>query len=891
MSDEDAERESRDFLEAARGAPAALFRLRLSSRGVFSLPFVAPSFMSRYGLDLADPIEAAVRFFSRVHPDDLTSMREAAARSARGLEFIEIEFRFRLPSGAETWVEARAQPERAANGDVVWNGIATDVARRKAAELALRGSERRYRALFAANPHPMWFFDTETLAFLEVNDAAVAHYGYTREEFLAMTIADIRPPEDVPRMRAAVGRTTNGALDHAGVWRQRKKDGSPILVEITSDLVEHQGRRAELVLAHDVTARVEAEEALRRSEWQLRTMFDVAPVGVAQTDPVTGRWLAVNPRMCLITGYTADEMLKMRLSEITHPDDRGKDWELFQAVVRGEAPDYRMEKRYIRKDGSTAWVSVNMAVLRDDAGRPIRGFGFIEDVTVRRTAEAKVIRLNSELAEALAWQREIFEGSRDAIFLSDEDGRFVAVNQAAGELTGYSKSELSRMAIPDLHDGSDLGPYRAFHQRIIDGERVLSAAPIRRKDGAKVAAEFNNSLVVIGGRRLVLTVARDVGERVRLEEQLRQSQKMEAVGQLAGGVAHDFNNALMVISGNAELVLSETPPDDPRRSPLVDIRKSSERAASLTQQLLAFGRKQMLAPRVVDVHEVISGVERMLQRLLGEHVTLTTELGADPSWVKIDSPQLEQAIVNLALNARDAMPRGGRITIRTRTLDPSPPDAAGQRRVAISVSDTGDGIPPEVRPHIFEPFFTTKEFGKGSGLGLATVYGFVKQSGGEVTVESEPGKGATFTIVFIAEAAPSPKRVSGESRRVLPRGNETILVVEDDDAVRKVVKTTLESVGYRVVEARDGIAAMGLVRAQGAKVDLVLTDIVMPGMSGREMADRLRQSRPGLPVVFMSGYSGDAAAGAGAPDTAFLQKPFTPLVLAIAVRHALDAPG
>jgi PAS domain S-box-containing protein len=606
--------------------------------------------------------------------------------------------------------------------------------------------------------------------------------------------------------------------------------------------------------------------------------------------------------MCLITGYTADEMLRMRVSEITHPDDRARDWELFQAVVRGEETDYRMEKRYLRKDGSTAWVNVNMGLLRDDTGRPIRAFGFVEDVTVRKTAEAKVARLNSDLEEALAWQREIFEGSRDAIFLSDEDGRFVAVNQAAAELTGYSPSELSRMAIPDLHEGSDLGPYRTFHKRILAGERLLSAAPIRRKDGTKVAAEFNNSVVVVGGRRLVHTVARDVGERMRLEDQLRQAQKMEAVGQLAGGVAHDFNNALMVISGNAELVLSETPQDDPRRGPLVDIRKSSERAASLTQQLLAFGRKQMLAPRLVDVHEVISDVERMLQRLLGEDVTLTTELGADPSWVKIDSPQLEQAIVNLALNARDAMPRGGRISIRTRTIEPLGPatagpdlapgettDGSGQRRIAISVADSGEGIPPDVRPHIFEPFFTTKEFGKGSGLGLATVYGFVKQSGGEITVESESGKGATFTVVLTAENAPPPKRVSGESRRVLPRGTETILVVEDDDAVRKIVRTTLESAGYKVVEARDGVEAIDSVRTQDARVDLVLTDIVMPGMSGREMADRLRQSSPGLPVVFMSGYTDDAVAAEGKPDTAFLQKPFTPLVLATAVRQALDA--
>jgi PAS domain S-box-containing protein len=745
----------------------------------------------------------------------------------------------------------------------------------------------------------MWFFDTATLAFLEVNDAAVAHYGYSRDEFLAMTIADIRPPEDVDRMRATVGRAGPGEIDEAGVWRHRKKDGSIILVEITSHAVERRGRPAEFVLAHDVTKRV--------------------------------------------------------------------------------------------------------------------------------TSEANLARLNSDLQRALAWQRTIFEASRDAIFLSDEDGRFVSVNRAAVALTGYSREELLAMSIPDLHEDADLAAFREFHDRIVEGEEILSHAPILRKDGRKVPVEFNNTRLVAGDRRLVHTVARDVTERERagetlaasekryrrlhesmsdafvsvdmsgriretnpalrellgyseeelgrltyvdltpmrwhelearivaeqilprgysdvyekeyrrkdgtvlpvelrtfllrddegqpvsmwaivrdisqrhlLEEKLRQAQKMEAVGQLAGGVAHDFNNALMVISGNAELALAGMPADDPKRGPMTDIRKSAERAANLTRQLLAFGRRQMLAPRLVDVHDVVAGLERMLHRLLGESVTVATDLTADPSWVMVDPSQLEQVIVHLVLNARDAMPRGGRVTIRTRSIAPDDPvandfdETTGRRgfpKLAISVSDTGKGIDPRVRARLFEPFFTTKEFGKGSGLGLATSFGFVKQSGGHMTVESEPGRGATFTIFLPAERGAPARGASSATRRALPRGTETILVAEDDDGVRRVVRTTLEATGYRVIEARNGEEAIAAAKAFAGRIDLVLSDVVMPGMGGPELAAHLKGKDPDLRVLLMTGYTDEGLLLRGLePDAAPLQKPFTPLVLALRLREALDSP-
>ncbi|HEX7670064.1 MAG TPA: PAS domain S-box protein, partial [Polyangiaceae bacterium] len=707
------------LVDAVRGAPAAFYQFCLSPSGTYAIPLVSPDFAARFEIGPGTPEATAALYFSRIHPEDLPRMNEAIARSARTLETFEGEFRFRLPSGAEIWVDARSNPRPMPDGGVLWNGIATDITSRKRAEEALRESEVHFRTLFQTTTFGIVSQDLDGKIVM-ANRAAERILGVVERDVLALT-------SDDPR------------------WQAIYEDGSP-------------------AAGGDHPASV-----------ALRTGEPVSGVVMGVWNPVLGEHV----------------------------------WLLVSAVPEVSPGETRP---------SRVWVT-------------------FEDITGRKKAEANVARLNNELKDALEWQRQIFEGSRDAVFLSDEEGRFVAVNRAATELTGFAREELLVMRIPDLHDEPDLAAYRAFQRRILDGEQLLSAAPIRRKDGTKVAAEFNNILSVIGGKRFMHTAARDVTERRNLEEQLRQAQKMDAIGQLAGGVAHDFNNLLTVISGNIDLLLTDTRADDPRRGALTDIRKASERATSLTRQLLAFSRKQILEPRLVDVHEVIAGIEKMLRRLIGEDVELATDLGADPSWVKVDRSQLEQVVMNLALNARDAMPHGGRITIRTRTLDPGEsrdPDETARRqlrpKVAISISDTGAGIPPELKAHLFEPFFTTKEFGKGSGLGLATVHGIVKQSGGEITVESEPGKGATFTIVLPSQPAPRLRGGSSASLQALPRGTETVFVVEDEDAVRRIVKITLESMGYRVIEARNGREALEAARLHSETIHLVVTDVVMPGM-------------------------------------------------------------
>jgi nitrogen-specific signal transduction histidine kinase len=381
----------------------------------------------------------------------------------------------------------------------------------------------------------------------------------------------------------------------------------------------------------------------------------------------------------------------------------------------------------------------------------------------------------------------------------------------------------------------------------------------------------------------------DITERKQLEEQFIQAQKMEAIGRLAGGVAHDFNNLLTVINGYCDLLLlSDLPVGDPRRESVSTIRDAGERAAGLTQQLLAFSRKAMIEPKVIDLNELVSESSKLLRRLIGEDIVLAVITAPTPTPVKVDPGQFEQVLMNLVVNARDAMPRGGRLTIETSARVLGEGDA--NRFVRLSVSDTGSGMTEEVKGKIFEPFFTTKEVGKGTGLGLAVVHGVINQGGGEISIESSVGAGTTFHIllplVSPTQVAPVPETVATDTR-----GTETVLLVEDEKTVRRIARLALETKGYTVLEAEHGAAALQLIQLHPGEIHLLLSDVIMPEMGGRQLLEEVRRCRPGLRALFMSGYTDDAVLRHGVihGTDAFLQKPFTPLVLAKKVREVLDA--
>ena len=476
--------------------------------------------------------------------------------------------------------------------------------------------------------------------------------------------------------------------------------------------------------------------------------------------------------------------------------------------------------------------------------------------------------------------------------------RFLRVNDAAIAQYGYSHDEFESMNVADICHASDYGHFRESIRQLKGKPRYKTTCKHLAKDGRTIEAELIAHQLDYNGRAVHLVVAQDIGERHQLEEQLRQAQKMEAVGRLAGGVAHDFNNLLMVIKGHTELLMNVLPPSDVSARKIEQIDRAADRATSLTRQLLAFSRMQVLQPRVLDLNGVVSELGKMLPRLIGEHIEYTFSPDPNLASVKADPGQIEQVILNLAANARDAMPRGGKLTMRTANISIDQAEAAKRPPmtpglfILLSVSDTGHGMDEATKAHIFEPFFTTKEIGKGTGLGLATVYGVVKQSDGFIWVESSPGVGTTFEIYLPQIVGKAADAEAEEKTSMIPGGSETVLVVEDESGVRELACQFLRVKGYTVLEAEGGLEALAVSRRHPGTIHLLLSDMVMPKMSGGELAAQLKATRPDIRIAFMSGYSefsrGDL--GKGFPEAPVLQKPFSPASLVQIVREALTRP-
>jgi PAS domain S-box-containing protein len=514
-----------------------------------------------------------------------------------------------------------------------------------------------------------------------------------------------------------------------------------------------------------------------------------------------------------------------------------------------------------------------------------------------RTKELERQRAEAALRASEERFRALVENSSDVLLLIDPEGNIIYTTPSAERQFGWRTDEILGNSLFDFIHPEDRELVGSRVARVLDrpGERVSAQARFRHADGTFRVIEG------IGVNRLhepavggIVINARDITEGRVLENQLRQIQKMEAIGRLAGGVAHDFNNLLTAILGYCNLLLEDLPPESNLREDLEEIRKAGERAATLTRQLLAFSRRQMLQPQPVDLNALVAEMENMLHRVMGDDIELVLSLSAELPTIKADPASIEQVLMNLALNARDAMPTGGRLTLETGlvTLDESyatrHPEAIAGSYVTVSVSDTGEGMDAATQARVFEPFFTTKEQGKGTGLGLATVYGLVKQSGGYIWVSSEPGQGTVFRVYLPPLEAAAPPAVAGGPSETCA-GTETILVVEDDAAVRTLGTQVLRRLGYTVIEAPDGIEALRAIERHQGLIHLMVTDVMMPQMTGRELADRIRQGRPSMRVLFMSGHSDYAIVYRDlAVGVAFLQKPFTPETLARKIRDILD---
>jgi PAS domain S-box-containing protein len=656
-----------------------------------------------------------------------------------------------------------------------------------------------------------------------------------------------------------------------------------------NESLEERVEERTAALVAEIAERRRTEEALRKSEEQVRLLVEgVSDYAIFMLNP-EGRIVSWNAGAGRIKGYSEEEIIGQHISICFTPEDVAQgvpEKALRTAATEGR---YEYECWLVRKDGSRFLGNKIITALRDQTGG-LRGFADVtRDITERSRVE-EALRHSEER------YRLLFARNPQPMWVFDlETLAFLEVNEAAIHHYGYSREEFLAMTIKDIRPPEEIPTLLANISARAPQYEEAGVWKHKRKDGTIIEVEITSHELTFNGRPAQIVLAYDVTERRTLEAQFRQSQKLESVGQLAGGIAHDFNNLLTVISGYSDLLLRGAK-DESQRQKIDEVKKAAERAASLTRQLLAFSRKQVLEPKVIDLNDVVAEADNLLRRLIGEDIHLTVM--SDPGlWrVKADPGQLSQVIINLAVNARDAMPRGGKLTIETRNveLDEAYARQHGAVRpgpyVMLAVSDTGVGMDAETQRQIFEPFFTTKEVGKGTGLGLSMVYGVVKQSGGNIWVYSEPGRGTTFKI-YLPRVDDRGEKVQAAAPPALPPGTETILLVEDEGMVRMLLRDILVAEGYTVLAASGGPEALQICGRHEGSIHLIVTDVVMPGMSGRELVARLSETCRDLKVLYISGYTDDAIVHHGVLDegTNFLQKPFTPDAVLRKVREVLDS--
>jgi two-component system cell cycle sensor histidine kinase/response regulator CckA len=1113
------EAKERQLVEAALGSSELRYRqivheasdpiYRIGTDGRFT--FVNPSAAALVQRSVEECV--GLHFLELVRED----VREQAVQfyrqqTAEKIPVTYFEFPAVVKNGSEVWIGQSVQLIIEGGRVVELQGLARDITSRKEMEQQLLDSELRYRLLFEANPQPMWVYDLESLTFVAVNGAAVNHYGFTREEFLTMTIKDIRSPGEIPALLDSVASATEG-LDESGTWQHRKKDGTIIDVEITSHKLDFAGRRGKIVLAFDVTARKHAASELLLQKARFQQLFENTPMGILMVDE-HDCIIDANNEFERMFQFSLGELRGQSLNRTIVPESRiAEGRALSSGTFRGQTVEKQTVRQ--RKDGSLIPVQVyGVPIVADDKLAGV--FGIYLDLTEQKRLEEErqavfaiiqgaistsdpgdLFKLIHESISSLLYAENCFVALHDPVTdlmqyefwvdkfdpcpqprpvgkgfsshilrtgqpmlldreLTDEfvrrgeveksgttsaswlgvplrtHSRTIGVlvvqhyedeyaydqkdleflvsvgsqialaierkqaehalqeaNQRAlteyellveriaalGQTLGnardleiifralrafatasvpcdglvvslYEREKQSRRVVYCWTDNEELSLENVVEVPVGDGVagRAISSGTVIIDNNFKPIVGANGKIVWLGKRanddtprsaltapmtvmgrtvgcvevqshqsnsyaqehasamRMAANLAANAVENVILiereqakEEQLRQVQKMESIGTLAGGIAHDFNNLMTAVTGYSELALRSISADDALRPKLEVIKSAGERAAGLTRQLLAFSRKQVLQPKVLDLNSVITGIAQMLPRVIGEHIDLRFRLGDPLGQIRADPSQIEQVILNLAVNARDAMPSGGCLTIKSENVhltgkfDRSDLTLEPGHYVMMSVSDTGFGMDAETQSHIFEPFFTTKEVGKGTGLGLSTVYGIVKQSGGGLWVYSEVGQGTSFKIYLprVDEIVESQEIEADEEAL---RGQETVLLVEDEDVVRNLSKEILETYGYSVLVAANGREGLRIGKEFQGQIDLVITDVIMPLMSGREMAEGLNTIRPDTRVLFMSGFTDDAIVHHGVLDenVFFIQKPFSPEGLAGKAREVLD---
>ncbi len=884
---ERAAREAAKLLEnLSRQVPGVIYQFLQRPDGSSVFPFASDAIREIYEVEpTAAALDAGI-VFDRVHPDDQPMVVATIAESARTLLPWRCDYRVILPRQGVRWLRGDARPERLSDGGILWHGFIKDSTERQLEREALEASEERYRVQIEHAPEAIVVYDADRHRFVDGNTKAEQLFGLPRDALLSCGIAEVSPLTQADgRSSADVGITRIRETLEGGTpvfeWVHRHASGREIPCEVR--LVRLPSISGTLVRGSitDITARMRAAEELTRLDAAITSSIN----GVAIAT-LGGTLQFVNKALLELWGYECvDDVIGRSVESFwSSPVETAHTMAELERSGR-----WTGEMTAIRADGAQRLFQVSASLFPDASGRPVGMLASFADITDARHTES-----------TLRVRDEAIRTAMTAIAIGDPTGKPVYVNPAFVQLWGYRNEDevYGRDLVDFLATGVSLP--KANLELLFTNGSWQGELKARRKDGsqfdmlaaANLVRDAQGTVIHLMGSFL------DITESKRLQAEVLQAQKMESVGRLAGGVAHDFNNLLTVMKGCLDLALESEGLDAALRNELLEVNRAANSATELTRQLLAFSRKQIIAPTILDLNDVVHRVHGMLTRLLGESIRLQVVTTPDLGSIRFDQGQAEQILVNLAVNARDAMPEGGSLTVETShiRLDAEyarvHPGTPPGDYVLLAVSDTGIGMSPETCAHVFEPFFTTKDLGSGTGLGLAMIHGAVSQNGGRVEVHSEVGRGTTFRILLPRlEIAPMEAVVSSGHAQ-LARGSETIVLAEDDAAVRQLMVRLLERQGYRVFSFASGAAVLEWLRDWTEPMHLLITDVIMPGMNGRLLVEQLNALRPGTRVLYASGYTADVIAQHGvlAPGVEFLAKPFSVALLAAAVRELLDRP-
>jgi PAS domain S-box-containing protein len=845
-----------------------------------------------HGIRAEDALKDSSLLFTLVDPAQLPTLKRAEQASIQTLDDFNVELRMRSSGGQWRWVLLRAHPRHLPGGSIVWDGVATDITERKLAEQTLLESEAMLHALGDNIPSG---------ALFQLLSPPSGHNRYTYlsagiERIFGLSaasvLADPRPfwaliaEEDRPRIEAARQRSERELSVFECELRQRTTSGQLrwFLARATPRRLSDGATLWDGVVT-DITDQKRTVDALRESEARFRSLIESAPDAIfVQCE---GRIVFLNQAAVEMFGAPhADALLGTEVMDRIAPEYRKHVLDRIRTQRETGCRAPLMDQEYVRLDGTRISVETTATPIRFQ-NRDAH-LVFPRDVTARKRAEAERERLLAAIDQ-----------SGEIVVITDTQGSIQYVNPAFERATGYGRAEVLDQNPRLLKSGKhDAAHYADLWRTIRSGQTWRGRFVNKRKDGTLYNEEASISPVRDADGRTVnfVAVKRDISEQLQLEAQLQQAQKMESVGRLAGGVAHDFNNMLSIILGNAELALGASAPESAIHADLLEIQRTALRSAELTKQLLAFARKQTVVPQVIDLNDAVATTLKMLRRLIEKNVELIWSPVAGDATVSIDPAQLDQILANLVVNARDAIAEIGTITIATgvTTLTPAQctrlADAVPGHYVTLAVSDTGCGIDAATLEHIFEPFFTTKGVGEGTGLGLATVYGVVRQSRGFISVASEKGKGAAFTVYLPRQSREAEKQPSRPAEEIAGTHRGCILFVEDEGSILQMGKRTLERQGHRVITASEPLEALSWAKRYASEVDLLITDIVMPQMSGWELAKQLLALNPKVKLLFISGYASVTAPSSDllAKGALFLTKPFSLHLLSAKVYEALS---